>query len=490
MDMTLEEYMGEPFRMWLGGVDLSDHFYVLEVSGRSLTPYDIQAFSVSGMSGSYYQGKTIPPKTLVVKALMVHETSETLRDAIDTLNGVLDSEEPEPITFSDEPDRTYFGIFNSVTEGVEVDGKHIVTITFFRPDPSKYGPEQQINFTSDVQTITNEGTADADPNIELTAKEPTTFAMIQNQDKEYQMIGRPVDSEEAPAEKYPRFLGESGSSLIGWSHRTAGYAMADGPFGGIAGGSMKVTGYSFMADTFGTNPNGWTGPMIRRSFSSDIQDFKAILDVGMLNKAGGCGKVVIQFLDASDNIVASMGVYDATNGYANNRVTFRLGGAKEMFLTQGANKNQFDNTRMWLEMTRKGEEFNARVYRKNENGDLNYRSISKPYYDRTNQFQQSIRQVQIYIAKAKEHKIFDMHMHGLSVFGISDLNALQVPYIADVGDVITFDHVENVLRVNGEPRKDLKDFGGSYFKLKKGINQLVVHPSVFDVKCKYRERFR
>src|SRR5690625_1220533 len=66
----------------------------------------------------------------------------------------------------------------------------------------------------------------------------------------------------------------------------------------------------------------------------------------------------------------------------------------------------------------------------------------------------------------------------------------QTPNIVYPGDVITFDHKVDDILINGEPRNDLKNFGGSFFTLKKGLNNLIVTPpDTFDTKVTYRDKF-
>jgi len=55
---------------------------------------------------------------------------------------------------------------------------------------------------------------------------------------------------------------------------------------------------------------------------------------------------------------------------------------------------------------------------------------------------------------------------------------------------VTFDHKNEDILINGEARNDLKNFGASYFKLKKGFNTIVVSPDTFESEIKFRERFR
>src|SRR5699024_8154600 len=126
--------------------------------------------------------------------------------------------------------RTYYAEVEGTVEDFEkfVDQRKGV-ITFLCSDPYSYGEEQTITFPFGfpVRTITNEGTAIAKPIIEMTAKESTTYALVQNQDDtlnidgesypKYLMIGRPHEVDQTPFEKYQRRFHANGSNLVGWS---------------------------------------------------------------------------------------------------------------------------------------------------------------------------------------------------------------------------------------------------------------------------------
>ncbi|MEK4922029.1 distal tail protein Dit [Cytobacillus sp. FSL R5-0569] len=135
-DIAYDEYLGEPFRMIHNGVDISGYFYVLDVKGRSLSPNEIHA--TQRFNGSYrFKKRTKTPVPLTVKAMMVCESDFELREKLNELNGILSTEEPVTISFSDEPEFTYYGILSSVTEDGEVNGTHLFTMTFWRPEASK-----------------------------------------------------------------------------------------------------------------------------------------------------------------------------------------------------------------------------------------------------------------------------------------------------------------------------------------------------------------
>src|SRR5690606_1038379 len=315
-------------------------------------------------------------------------------------------------------------------------------------------------------------------------KEPTTFAMISN-GEEYMMVGRPYDESEQPTSRYDTVFADNASTLVGWTVLPGGTNLEDG----IVGGKMATNGYAFYAESFGTNPNGWVGPAVKKSLSRAVQDFRMTMDLELLNRQGNVGKVVVSLLDANDNVIASVQMVDATNSAWKNRAIIRAGsGANAVdILNHAPERGGWNDFRGVLRIERIGNEFRAyvaRVVNGRHTGRLN-----RTYLDTLGQFQTPVSQVRVYIAKARNYEPFPMFFHGGNVWEIIDLDAHQVPIIADEGDIIEFNHQTGDTYINGEPVPF--DFGADFFTLKKGINTLAVMPeNTFDTVVKYRERFR
>src|SRR5690606_24483776 len=89
-------------------------------------------------------------------------------------------------------------------------------ITFICPDSYKYGPEKVYQTDQDTFIVENNGTAETEPIIELTAKQKATFAMVSN-GEEYMMIGKPAEVDEELVDTKTRVLTERGETLNTWT---------------------------------------------------------------------------------------------------------------------------------------------------------------------------------------------------------------------------------------------------------------------------------
>src|SRR5690606_13758239 len=180
----------------------------------------------------------------------------------DELASWLVTDNPVPLEFDDEPGRTYYAVVqNTITDFEQFVNQRRGTIEFLVLDGYGYGPELEAVFPSDVVTLTNNGTAEADPIFELEVKQPVTFAMIQNQNDEYMMIGKPSDElKNIPVKRYETILNDPLNSLVGWTE-------ADYVENGTVQGSMGAID-AFYGRTFGTPiPNAFYGPAVKKSIS-------------------------------------------------------------------------------------------------------------------------------------------------------------------------------------------------------------------------------
>lgn len=462
--------------------DENGSFITLTVSGRSNLTQKINTIEVPGMDGLIEQdGAKLEPREITVKYKISDRTNEGFRKRLDKLNSLLEGSKRE-LTFTDEDALFYATLLtNDIPE--EESNNLVGTITFLCSDPFKYGPEKHAEF-QDSGIVENEGTAEADPIFELTATAKSTFAMVSNGD-EYMMVGRPYDENQQPMEKYNTVFVDNASTLVGWSAIPGGSNLDEG----VVGGNMATNGYAFYAESFGTNPNGWVGPAVKKSLSRSIQDFRMTMDLELLNRQGNVGKVVVSLLDANDNVIASVQMVDATNSAWRNRAIIRAGsGANAVdILNHAPERGGWNDFRGVLRIERIGNEFRAyvaRVVNGRHTGRLN-----RTYLDTLGQFQTPVTQVRVYIAKARNYEPFPMFFHGGNVWEVIDLNENQVPYIAHPGDVIEFNHKTGDVYINGESVPF--DFGADFFTLKKGFNSLVVLPEgVFDTEVRFREKFK
>ena len=298
------------------------------------------------------------------------------------------------------------------------------------------------------------------------------------------LIGTPIDPDEMePVERLTNIFEHDFGNFIGWADVVTGHTWNDNLLGGVVGGEFAIGTNQWYATDWGPDTGGWRGPSKRTVFSESIQDFQVDHSISSLSYTGQLGKNALFLLDENDNIVASLGVVDRTVSKWNNHVVFTLGGHKQIFEFQG-----FNNANMWLRLIREGTKFTAMAYMIRDDGTM-YNKVTRYFDDNLGEFQTPISQAAVYVARYQDYTVHPMYVNHIRVNRLNDVDAEQIPYIIEPGDIVTFNHVTRDCYINGEPFPS--DFGGEFFKLKRGDNTLVVQPdNTFDATVKFRPRYR
>ena len=467
-----------------------DLFIVIEVNGRGPMSQETTRMTVPGHSGSYYQSRSSPERILEVRFFLNGQSLSGLQDKIDRLNDILNVDEPVPIIFADQPDKTFYGILDGDADWQEIQDKGIGTITFVCPDPHKYGREktQTINDPEGEEDdaspiVNNEGTTDTYPIFRAEVLKPLTFLQIVKDDA-YMQVGQPISDVDTEVDQYERVLSDNLSSLSGWTALPGGTVLQ----GGIVGGKMDVKlsssgePFAFYASSYGTNVNGYVGPAVKRALDTALQDFRVAINASALNGQGGIGKIFLYLLDDQDRVIGFLCMEDIWSDIQRNRAQIFLGESPNihgLINSVGVNFNTvYNNFEGVLRLDRIGNQFYAYVAQVDPvTGFHHGRYVLPVYTDTAGLYQQPLAQVMIYIAKYKSFDTFDITANDLSVFKINDVSANQVPTIANSGDILTFDHQKKLLLSNGDPGlMQAKDFGATFFPFAKGQNQLLVNP--------------
>lgn len=452
-------------------------------------PIEEEIIEIPGRAGGIITEEKIKVRRLNIPVRVYKKGFASLEDVEEDLAAWLITNEPKPLTFSHKPDRTYYA---KVTGELVLDeypewGEGV--ISFLCPDPYKYGPEIPLKLPSDHTTFTYNGTADGYPVFELEVETPVTMAMIQNQDNEFMMIGKPYDiTTQQPFISEEKVMRHEMDNLIGW---TAPDSVEDG----VVAGSMASDGYRVMPQSYGTGTD-WHGPALKTSIpGGPLQDFKleAIVEFWNTNHTGDkVGKLEVDLLNDTGKVIARVALADTQFG-SNLTIGQARAGSKDLnhyMINYGGDiPGVWNNFYGLLRILRRGNYWEAYITLMDPKTNRHHTSKWVSWVDTDSVIMDQVAQVQIYMAQFANNTPVDMGLHHIDIWKYNK-NQVGVPYIAQIGDVITFDHQNGTILLNGEDRMDLKNFGATFFKLKKGKNQLSVIPAnSFKVTCKYRERF-
>lgn len=470
--------------------------YLTVLRGRkrpAWAPIQRDFITVTNYPGAHLSNSQTQIRQIDVPVFLQADSFGDLQKVKEDLAGWLIHDEAKTLKFKDEPNRTYYAVVDGGLDLDELVRWGDGVITFLCPDPYKYGPEETY-ILHDISELENKGTAEADPVFELTAKKKATFAMVSNgadEDSEYNLIGTPADDDVEVVDARQTVYSLDG--MDGWS---SDGVQNDSRFPDV-GGSMQYDGSGMRPNGFGTGDR-IHGPGVIRELDESIQDFEinAIFDV-ISERDIDNFRLEIDFFDENMNNLGALGIKDNT-AHRNIRVglgrvgPYRGGGLSNGYIIGEDNytkENFSDNTLMHMKMKREGNEFYFQIgrWRVNRLNDV----LDGTYRDVDNEFMGKLKYVQVLIGSwGDRSKPARLRINKIDVIKLTQTTVDQTPYILYPDDIVTFDHKNDDLLINGEPRNDLKNFGGSFFKLKKGENRIIVTPEdTFDSKVTFRDKY-
>lgn len=468
--------------------------YLICGKGRVRQVYNVKRnmLYIPNRVGAYLDRTDIDVKIIDQPIIIKGADKLDLRKIEEDLSAWLITDQPAELVFSDEPDRIYYAVVDGSFSVQDIVNFGQGTIRFICPDPYKYTKEFTEPFNSDNVTIRNHGSADAKPVFEMEVLQPTTYCMLQNQNDQYMMIGQPYDvTEQEPYIREELVFDKVGNSLSGWSEGLS----VDG---GVVSGLFYTDGYAFRAQTYGVNTSAWHGPSLQQSLPDLLTDFKIQTYFTVKPKTDkSFGRAELYLLNAGGQKIAKLAMKNiGTEGGSNiGEVTLRdenTGNQEVMIRTPGIRQRLWNNFYGMLRLERSNGVYKAYIAMLDTKTGQYHTAWYATFEDTNNLYDDQLASIQIHLgAYAGLQWIEDIAIHRVTVYKINQPVSYEVPYIANTGDIITFDMANENLLINGESRVDLKDFGGEYFTLKPNLNELSLYPiGTFKAKARYRERYK
>src|SRR5690625_4217457 len=195
------------------------------------------------------------------------------------------------------------------------------------------------------------------------------------------------------------------------------------------------------------------------------------------------------------NPIGEVGIKDNSRTYKR-RVPLAVAGQRSNTYGQGRiagdqsdyTNNARDTTLFYLRVKREGQKFS--FYIGEWQSQRHIRKWEGTFRDIDNKYQGKLKYVTLFIGSYQDRvRPSRLRINSVEVFELSQTEEDQTPYIIYPGDIVTFDHVNADVLLNGELSKDT--FFGDFFELNKDVNTLTVSPSnTFDAQVKFRERWR
>ncbi|OLR25450.1 distal tail protein Dit [Bacillus cereus] len=487
-EINLEEYFEKKYE--------KGFFMVNDIRGRGILSDEINELTVPHRPGSYFLSKRTPKRVLEVDFSLKGVSLFELRKRIDELNGLLDTEGPVKITFTDEPDIVYYGIKESVEETLEKSNIHQATITLICPMPYKLGKEQTVEFKKDVNgliaNVQNKGTVHSEPIIEIEVANPSTFLDVWNKD-EYLRIGYPLQADQLPVERKQRVMWDQMSTTVGWTS-VSQFENTKG------GGTLKSNGHQFYVEDYGdTNYKGNHGAIVKKSIpGGPLQDF--IMDAYVRFNCSSyvqMGQVEVALLDENSKPVVRLSLSDvyweAEETFGVAKIAYPGHQAEQVMLyTRGMHPWTWNNFYGKLCVHRIGNEWEFYIAKFADGTEIDDAGTKANWVDKDGILMNKIAQVQLSICQWwSNNPAVLMTVDDIKIWKVNQNTSNNPPYIVEKGDKVQIDTAKSLISINGTSAINLKDLFSDYPKITKGQNKLEIMPSNIGIaKVTYKERFR
>ncbi|KAB2335089.1 distal tail protein Dit [Bacillus mesophilum] len=457
-------------------------------------PIQRSLLDIPKVPGSRLMHSKIGVRELSIDIEVEGVSQEDLRKRAEELARWLITDEPAPLVFDDERDRTYFALVEGEFDPTELVMRGYGTIRFICPDPYKYSDIKSIrlfpNPSAIIQNVEVMGNIETYPVTRVEVqKKLNFFALVTGDD--YLQIGEDAEVDQTIVDPETLVFSDNMATTTGWGQAT----YVDN---GYIAGNIISNGSSFIPETYGTviKPPQWQGPSVKKSISKALEDFRAEALVEIENRGSRTGMLEIYFLGSSNQTIAKIGIEDRQAVKENVIAKARIGDSDSgrWIATEEARQPEWwTNFKGMLRIQRKDKRWTVYFSPIDAKGEHTYprgSDGSLTYFDVAGEFDEPITQVQVAFRIYPETERAGMKVNDLKIWELNKQPVNYIIYVANAGDVLEFDHYKNTIKKNGELLLGLKDFASNFFALKPGKNPVSFLPSDAGiVTVSFRERY-
>jgi predicted phage tail component-like protein len=465
--------------------------YLFLVKRRSPTFANIKRnlIIIPGRPGAYPHGKEILVRTETVDIEVTASYPMNLEETLEDFSKWIIQEDPQPLIFDNEPNRTYFAFIEGDFLPQIIGNVAYGTITFICPDPYKYGELKPLILPQDtsVVNVDVEGQVETFPTIRATFKRSSEFIALAPDEERLFMIGESPEVE-VPVVPYEQLiLHDELSTLTPWT--AVNSTDLDG---GTATMPMEVNGgYRFYVPDYGTGPK-WHGAAVKRALPESLQDF--LIQAQFTQRSDNIdslGRVELYLLDVNGDIIGKMQIRDGDFQRYVNTAFVSLGtglNSRDIILRKDQRLNYFQEG--ILRIRRVGNKITAQVARIDPVTKKQTYQVSGTFIDVENLYQAQVAQVMINISAYGSNPPSLQYADDLKVWKVNPYQPTEVPMIFEAGDELEIDMNRNKIFKNGLPFMQYLQPGSDFFGLKPGANTLFVQPpDAADIELDYRSRW-
>jgi predicted phage tail component-like protein len=472
---------------------------------------------VPGMAGAFLMNSNVGARRIEVDVYFVGTPStplDALEDVMEQTHDIaawLFTQSPLALEFDDEPDKVYYAMLAGDTDLDTVADYRAGTLSFICYDPYAYADTpDEYTITAGEAAITNGGTVETFPVVEVTVDADTSFAEVICADTgEYVRVGAPAEEGSTPEGQTTTIFDEDCFEMD-WTPTTYVTPLVTN---GIAKLPDDIDNPMEMgADTSPYSPfptvfsplvgNGylgygdaWHGPAVYRSVSGDPADdfyFECKSRISMW-QVQTMARLEWWLLDGSDNNLVRISLHDNWSSTQQLKWTVTLGespGVVRTLVSNGPATGEFDFVgqevmiQAYRTASKKWWTFN--LYRQPNPGNWQFvQSVS--FYDADGDYDAGLAKVVLWAATYGERPYPDtLEVDNMLLSRIST-EAPEYPIIAEAGDTLSFDMRQGIVLLNGSPSSlqfdaqgrivpmsSLVDYGSTFFTVPTGDSDIEV----------------
>ncbi|MDQ0976609.1 putative phage tail component-like protein [Neobacillus niacini] len=474
-------------------VTLPSYVKVTDIKYSILPSIDHKTEKIYGRAGTYDFGIELGERKIEVEIMLLgideHDVIKKARD----FATYLFHKDLQPLILLDEPDKMYMARVSGETNIQELFSTGTATIVFICPSPYAESLTEKTVDWSPVDytpiTITNNGSAETYPVVDMTIKSDTTSIAILNAEK-FVKVGSEDVVDKSKVAIDPLVLNDLMDTYTGWSLHN----VVDG---GVVAGALSSDGIAIKQTNgdYGTGTQ-WHGGSGIKTLTSALTDFQVTgrvqLSAGSLKQVG---RVELYLLDTNNVVIGKVAMVDNASDGNYTKAEARAGSlASGHYFTNsyGSKKGIFADFNGIIQMSRIGQQWFA-YFAKVDAYGKHHTKLSSSWFDSRNDFStKQLAKVQIHIAGYGTHEpVSAMKFLDLKVYNKSDnVNYdTQIPIVFKAGDIVTIDNQKAIVLKNGQPIFTELDPSSDFFALERGANGLLVSPPVADVSIRYKERW-
>ncbi|MDA1652647.1 phage tail family protein [Bacillus cereus group sp. TH160LC] len=481
-----------------------DYIYLLMGFNRPvLAPVRRELLKVPHRPGGYLLNTVTEERQIDVPFVIKAKNQSDLQKIKEDLANWLMTDQPCELVFDDEPDRTYLAVLDGSVDLDELVFRGKGTLTFICPMPYKLGATKKSEFVQSWSTettayLTNQGSVEAPPIIEIEVKKPSTFLDVwfgeYPNNRDYFRLGYPRTVEETPVQARERVMWDEMGSPIGWTPVTGQVEEMKGT------GSFKSRdGHALYCENFGQD-KGFYGAIAKKNIpGGPLQDFEMEARMTLQSKnVGEMGRVEVLLLDDASNIVARINMNDLYDNAEITKAYMRVGNSgtpnsiKKLVDTSGGYTTTFNKFRGRLRIARRGKQWSVYVAKFKDGTETDDASLVEQWHDvdNTPMTNRKIAQVMIAICKWDNCTPVDiMQIDDLKIWKVNKVDENARSFIYDVGDKIIIDTEKSLVTINGKNAINIKDIFSEFPTIIKGYNRIDISPPDVKATVSFRERY-